>query len=125
MSVLKRVTVGFRCPMDWNEMVGDDRERFCSKCQKSVTDLTQMTCEEAEDFVEREGPLGRACVRLTRDAEGNLVTLGCGSAAVEGKRALKKVALGAAVAGSLGLAACSGQAPPPLMGVMCVRAGDK
>ncbi|WP_411845961.1 hypothetical protein AAFN60_20690 [Roseibacillus persicicus] len=122
MSVLERVTIGFRCPMDWDAMAGDERERFCSKCQKTVTDLSQMSREEAEAFVEEAGALGQACVRLRRDAEGRLVTQGCGSKAVN-ERQIRKVVLGAAAAGSLGLAACSGssvQDDPPLVGMICL-----
>ena len=78
-SVLDQVTVSFRCPMDWEKMAGDESERFCNKCQKSVTNLSQMTSEEAESFIQEEGPLGQACVRFFRDGEGKLVTKGCGA----------------------------------------------
>src|SRR6185503_7151504 len=51
-------------------MVGDERVRFCDKCQQNVYNLTAMTSTEAEHFlVEREG---RACVRAYRRADGTI-----------------------------------------------------
>lgn len=120
-SILDRVTVGFRCPMNWEEMAGGEGERFCSKCQKSVVDLSEMTIAEAEDFVREKGPEGTACVRLFRDREGQLVTKGCRSSQENAKTILRKAAVGAAVAGGLSMAACAKQEPQPTMGVMCVQ----
>jgi hypothetical protein len=76
-NLLKRLSVGFRCPMVWEEMDGEGAERFCVKCRKSVTDLTQLTEEEVRVFVRRAGSGGGACVRLQRRADGTLVTRGC------------------------------------------------
>ena len=111
-SVLERVTVSFRCPMNWDEMAGDERDRFCGKCQKSVTNLSQMTREDAEAFVREQGPLGQACIRFLRDGDGKLITQGCGAPAVVGKKIARTMAVGAAAAGSLAMAACSSNKPP-------------
>lgn len=126
-SILGKVTVGFRCPMNWEAMTGNDRARFCSKCQKTVTDLSQLTREEAEAFVEKEGPLGKACIRIWRDENGKVVTQGCGSVAVNTKRVVKKAAVAAAAAGGLAMAACSSskQNHEPLMGIMCPPSNEK
>lgn len=126
-SILERVTVGFRCPMNWEEMAGDGREKFCSKCEKSVTDFSQLTSEEAEAFVEKTAPLGKACIRLTRDEEGQLVTKGCGSPAMVGRKAAQKLAVGAAAAGSLAMAACSSSKEEQyqLMGIIHCPSDEK
>lgn len=111
-SVLDRVTVNFRCPMKWEEMAGNEGEKFCNQCRKSVTDLSQMTSEEAEGFIREQGPLGQACVRFFRDKEGKMVTKGCGAPAVVGMKVARTMAAGAAAAGSLAMAACSSNQEP-------------
>lgn len=121
-SILDRVTVAFRCPMNWDEMAGGGSERFCSRCQKSVVDLSEMTTEEAEGFIRENGPRGSACVRLLRDSQGKLVTQGCGSTQENAKASLRKVAVGAAVAGSLSLAACANKEPVAVTGMICLPA---
>ena len=115
-SVLDRVTVSFRCPMNWEEMAGDGSDRFCQKCEKSVTNLSQMTREEAEAFVREEGPRGEACIRFLRDGEGRLMTQGCGAPAVMGKKVARTLAVGAVAAGSLTMAACANKAPVEVLG---------
>lgn len=123
-SILDRVTVGFRCPMDWEEMAGSKGERFCSQCRKSVVVLSEMTTAEAEDVVREKGGEGAACVRLMRDQEGKLVTKGCRSSQENAQTILRKAAVGVAVAGGLSVAACAKQEPYPTMGVICIP-GEK
>ena len=122
-SLLDKVTVGFRCPMNWDEMAGDEVERFCCKCQKSVTDLSQMSREDAEDFVREHGAAGSACVRLSRDASGQVVTKGCGSVEANGKGILRKAAVVAVASSGLGLAACAKEVVRPPVGVICLPEG--
>lgn len=38
--------LSFKCPIKWDEMRGDERERFCEKCQRSVTNLTRLTAAQ-------------------------------------------------------------------------------
>ena len=61
------------CPADWDQMVGDDRRRFCQGCQKHVHNLTAMPRAEAERLVCESA--GRLCVRFARDAAGAVVTV--------------------------------------------------
>lgn len=35
--------LSFTCPMKWDELRGDERARFCEKCQRSVINLTHLT----------------------------------------------------------------------------------
>lgn len=102
--------------MNWEKMAGDDCARFCQKCQKSVTDLSQLTAREAEDSLAAQGSKDPACVRIWRDAEGQLITKGCPSSAAQAQSLAKKsVAVGVAVgvaATGLALAACSSPPEP-------------
>ena len=59
---LEQLVIERPCEEAWEGMRGDDRRRFCSRCQKHVHDLGAMPRGEAEALVSRaEGPL---CVRL-------------------------------------------------------------
>jgi hypothetical protein len=73
-SLLDRVRVASPCDADWNEMVGDDRVRFCGKCAKNVFDLSAMARDEAEALVRANED---ACVRLARRRDGTVVSGDC------------------------------------------------
>jgi hypothetical protein len=63
------------CPAAWEEMVGDDRVRFCKRCQLHVYNLSALPRHEAEAFLdEREG---RTCLRFYRRADGTILTRDC------------------------------------------------
>jgi hypothetical protein len=70
---LDLIDVQKSCPASWNAMVGDRKSRFCAHCQKHVHDLSAMSRDEAETLVCQSA--GDLCIRLTRAADGQLVTL--------------------------------------------------
>src|SRR5262245_10585878 len=49
---LDTLKVASPCPASWDEMVGDERTRFCGKCQKNVHNVSEMTRAEAETFLQ-------------------------------------------------------------------------
>ncbi len=63
------------CKANWNEMVGDERTRFCKTCSKNVHNLSKMSFDEAELFLRQL--TGDACVRLYRRTDGSIVTNDC------------------------------------------------
>ncbi|MGK4001384.1 hypothetical protein WMF31_02080 [Sorangium sp. So ce1036] len=75
LALLERVRVASPCNADWDEMVGDDRVRFCDHCQKDVYNLSGMPRDEAEQMI-REAT-GAVCVRLYRRADGTVLTADC------------------------------------------------
>jgi hypothetical protein len=75
LPLLERVAIASPCPADWNTMVGDDRARFCSACEKHVYNIASMTSEEAEAFLRGVG--GEACLRLYRRPDGTVLTSDC------------------------------------------------
>src|SRR5215213_9953581 len=88
------------CPVEWNDMRGDERVRFCGHCSLHVYNLSSMSREAAEALVaEREG---RLCVRFFRRADGTVITRDCENA---WKRAAKKVSRFASAATAVALAA--------------------
>jgi hypothetical protein len=83
-SPLDQVTVAAPCPADWDEMIGNERARFCGQCRLNVYNLSGMTKREAEALI--AGAEGRLCVRFYRRADGTILTENC----PVGLRALKR-----------------------------------
>jgi hypothetical protein len=83
-SPLDRVTVAAPCSADWDEMIGNDRARFCGQCKLNVYNLSGMTKREAENLI--AGAEGRLCIRFYRRADGTILTENC----PVGLRALKR-----------------------------------
>lgn len=69
---LDRLAIASPCPESWQVMSGDERSRFCSRCQKHVHDLSALEAREIEALV--EATQGRFCARITRDRFGRIVT---------------------------------------------------
>ncbi|HQY63795.1 MAG: hypothetical protein IPF92_30525 [Myxococcales bacterium] len=75
LPLLDQVRVASPCNARWEDMTGDDKTRFCGKCEKNVYNLSAMTRDEAELLVlEREGQL---CARFYRRADGTMITQDC------------------------------------------------
>ena len=73
--VLENLRIATPCQADWSEMAGDDRVRFCGRCEKNVYNLSAMTREAGEALVrEKEG---RVCVRLYQRSDGTVLTSDC------------------------------------------------
>jgi hypothetical protein len=69
---MRMLPIARPCRESFADMPGDDKTRFCDKCQKHVYDLSARTEEEARAlFRERRGE--RACVRFAKDASGNVL----------------------------------------------------
>lgn len=62
------------CSEDWQAMRGDERARFCARCDLHVENLVELRRAEAEALLSRRAPDRRVCVRITRDADRNVVT---------------------------------------------------
>ena len=73
--VLESIRIAQPCSADWDDMSGDDRVRFCGKCEKNVYNLSAMSREEGEALVRDKE--GRLCVRLYQRADGTVITNDC------------------------------------------------
>ena len=86
--LLEELRIATPCRADWDDMQGDDRVRFCGRCQKNVYNLSAMRRDEAEALVrEREG---RLCVRFYRRHDGTVLTADC-PVGVERRRLRQRV----------------------------------
>jgi hypothetical protein len=74
-SRLDDVKIATPCHARWDDMIGDDKVRFCGKCQKDVFNLSAMTRDDAETLLrERSGSM---CARLFRRTDGTVMTADC------------------------------------------------
>ncbi|HEX8250082.1 MAG TPA: hypothetical protein VF599_18050 [Pyrinomonadaceae bacterium] len=89
---LDKIKIAAPCAANWDEMFGDERRRFCSACKLNVYNLSEMTREEAENFLINSE--GRVCLRIFRRADGSVITQNC----PVGWQALKRKASRAASA---------------------------
>jgi hypothetical protein len=74
-SPLDRARIAAPCSADWDQMIGNDRARFCGQCNLNVYNLSSMTKAEAESFI--AGNEGRLCVRFYRRSDGSILTNNC------------------------------------------------
>lgn len=91
-SPLDHVTVAAPCDAGWENMVGNERMRFCAKCSMNVYNLSGMTKSEAERLVVQAE--GRLCIRFYRRTDGTILTKNC----PVGLRALRRRAARVATA---------------------------
>jgi hypothetical protein len=101
LPLLQSVRIASPCSASWDDMVGDDRVRFCGSCAKNVYNLSAMPGEEAERLLAKHE--GSICVRLYRRADGTVMSNDC-PVGVRRKR-VKRTILAAGAAGALAAAA--------------------
>lgn len=121
---LNHFRIAAPCNADWDQMLGNDRVRFCGQCNLNVYNLSELSRREAEAFVSsREG---RVCARFYRRADGSILTKNCpvGLKAIRQRLSgLAKAACTAVVTflAGLGIYDLSKPVPPqPLMGVIAL-----
>ena len=69
---LESIKVPSPCNANWEDMLGDDRKRFCLSCKKDVFNLAAMSRTEATSFVSKNE--GKACIRYGRMTDGTVLT---------------------------------------------------
>lgn len=72
---LDNIRVASPCNADWDQMIGNDRSRFCGQCNLNVYNLSSMTRTEAELLIGKTE--GRLCVRYYKRADGSIITRDC------------------------------------------------
>ena len=81
---LENVAIAAPCPADWEDMIGNDRVRFCGQCELNVYNLSALSKREAESLIARSED--RLCIRFYRRKDGSIMTRDC----PVGLRALKR-----------------------------------
>ena len=72
---LDHVRIAAPCKADWDQMIGDERVRFCGQCSLNVYNLSSMSRSDAESLIARNE--GRLCVRFYRRFDGSIITKDC------------------------------------------------
>ncbi len=72
---LENLKIASPCSEDWNAMIGNDRQRFCGKCEMYVYNLSGMSKADAESMIATSE--GRICARFYRRADGSVMTKDC------------------------------------------------
>lgn len=99
---LDNVKIASPCGANWNEMRGDERQKYCAMCRLNVYNLSEMTRAEAESFLINSE--GRVCLRVFRRTDGSVITKDCpvGWARIKRKVSRAATAFFALVAGFFG-----------------------
>lgn len=109
--MLKRLQVASPCNANWEEMVGDDRVRWCSQCNLNVYNFGALTKHELSQLIRQKEGL-RLCGRLYRRADGTVVTKDCEGGAKALVRRASRLAV-ASLAAVMGTGFAVAQAAEP------------
>lgn len=71
---LDNLLLGYPCPVDWDSMTGDERKRHCKQCSLNVYNISDMSEDEANKFLEENED---ACVRFYLREDGTIKTQSC------------------------------------------------
>ena len=114
-ALLERARIASPCSMRWEDMLGDERVRFCPSCAKNVYDLASLGDGEAEALIARTE--GRFCGRLRKRRDERVLTNDCPvGARRRGRLGLAAATLAAGSAAAAGVAhADLGEKPLLLM----------
>src|SRR5688572_28666131 len=74
-DLLSQVKIASPCRERCEDMTGDDRSRFCGRCEKQVYNFSAMTTAEAEDLIRAKE--GKLCGRFYRRKDGTMLTANC------------------------------------------------
>ncbi len=74
-NALDNLKIASPCSANWDEMIGNERMRFCGECKLNVYNLSGMSKENAENLLIKTE--GRVCVRMYQRADGSVITQDC------------------------------------------------
>ncbi|MBX7221324.1 MAG: hypothetical protein K1Y36_15350 [Blastocatellia bacterium] len=89
-NALDSISIASPCTADWDQMIGNDKVRFCNQCQLNVYNFSGMSQTEALKLVQNRE--GRLCVRFYRRADGSVLTQNCPVGLAAFKRRVSKIA---------------------------------
>jgi hypothetical protein len=101
--------LSYACPIPWAGLQGDEKARFCEKCGRTITNLSELSEEARAAFLSKPRN-GELCVTYYRRLSGEFVTP---ESPLTHEERSKITQLGVAVlsAGALALAAGCVSAP--------------
>ena len=73
-SRLDNMLLSHPCPIDWDSMKGHEYTRFCSQCSSNVYNISSLTREEAETFLDENES---ACIKFYVREDGTVKSKNC------------------------------------------------
>src|SRR5262249_26000404 len=70
-----KISVASPCSADWNQMVGDNRIRYCSKCNLDFYNFSEMAAAEVKALIAARS--GRLCGRFYQRTDGTMLAKNC------------------------------------------------
>ena len=105
-ELLANIRVASPCSARWADMSGDERARFCARCQKYVYNLSSLTAPQALALIQTKE--GKLCARFYRRADGTILTADCPAGDGRVWSRLKGLAAAAAAFVAVGLCVLAG-----------------
>lgn len=97
LPLLDALRIASPCKASWDDMVGDERVRFCGQCAKNVYNVSTMPRAEAEALLQEKA--GDLCVRMVQRADGTVMSADCPVGAK--KKRVRRAAAGVVSAGMM------------------------
>ncbi len=76
-SPLDSLILTYPCPINWDTMDGNERERLCKQCDKKVYNISDMSRKEAEEILRTKSDGTRNCIKFYQRADGTITTDEC------------------------------------------------
>ncbi|MDX2107202.1 MAG: hypothetical protein SFY67_12445 [Candidatus Melainabacteria bacterium] len=73
---IDNLILSYHCPVDWNSMDGNERERFCKQCSKSVFNISDLSREQANEYLQQRSNESH-CVKFYLRSDGTITTDDC------------------------------------------------
>ncbi|MCX6955852.1 MAG: hypothetical protein NTV51_27225 [Verrucomicrobia bacterium] len=90
-------TLSYVCPIRWEMMRGDERERYCSQCSRTVVNVSLLTTAERQALLANPPP-GGLCVAYYQRLSGECVSAETPLTASESRRVVQWGAIAASAA---------------------------
>jgi hypothetical protein len=68
-SDIDRLKLRFECDLDWSDLSGDERKRWCARCEQHVVNISALTRKQAVELRRRVGPM---CITMEHDDDGRV-----------------------------------------------------
>jgi len=76
LEPLDNLILSYACPVDWSSMEGDERERHCKQCSKTVFNISDLSKKEANEYLQQRSNASH-CVKFYLRSDGTITTDDC------------------------------------------------
>ena len=74
---MKEAQIAAPCHVKWEDMTGDDKQRFCGDCKLNVLNAEAMTDDEVRQALLKAQNGERVCMQIYKRADGTILTQNC------------------------------------------------